>query len=172
MIIYGNVEFAQSLKNNCCLQNLIAINDIPYIPELSGDSLFWTEVSRGLDIVPCLINNLSNPTMTDISIPNWGGKYCIGDVAFSILCHIIHNIPIIDFISQDTLYPLIEEKCYFSYINYNQKNRKLLQTQIQKWYITNNKKFIWIVDENEYKVAKNWPFELPKNPARGYYVLP
>ena len=83
-----NHDFAQTMDKRACAEEMARITDVPYIPELSGDSLYWNLVIQGKSIVPCLISNLVNTTQTNITIPNWGGYYCIGDIAFSILCEI------------------------------------------------------------------------------------
>ena len=96
---YYNVS-AQTANKTKIAREIEHITDVPYIPELSGDSSYWNLVVQGKSIIPALISNLTNTTKTNISIPNWGGEYCYGDIAFSILEHIIVGIPIEDFIQK------------------------------------------------------------------------
>mgnify|MGYP003424500678 CR=1 FL=1 len=101
LLFYG--ISAQTMKKECCAKEITKITSVPYVSELSGDSIYWNLVVQGKDILPCLILNLTNTTQTNIDIPNFGGYYCIGDIAFSILCQIIHGIPIKKFIKENKM---------------------------------------------------------------------
>lgn len=155
-----------------CSSELELIKNVPYIPELSGDSIYWSLVIQGKDIVPCLIFNLTNIKKTNIAVPNFGGYYCLGDIAFSILCQIIRNIPIEKIIRGQKKYPLSEDATYWSFVSYNKHNRRFLKNKIIKWYEENENKLIWVVDTNNYRTSKDWYYKFNKNPAHGYYILP
>lgn len=150
---------------------LYQITDVPYIPELSGDSLFWVIVMQGLDVVPSLIEELDDTTITSITIPNFGGFYTIADISFSILGKIIHKLPILDIIRTNKEYPLDEGLTYWSFVKYNYKNRIYLKQELNEWFIRNKEKLIWIPDFREYKAVPNWKFPTKQYPSKGYYKL-
>ncbi len=168
--------FAQTTKIDCvkdCAREIKRITDVPYLPELSGDSIYWNLVVQGKDIVPCLISNLDNTTKTDINIPNWGGVYCVGDIAFSILDEIIHNIPIEDFIQKNKTYPKSEDLTYFSFVSFKKSNRRFLKKEMRNWYKENKDKLEWVVDTTHYgRTSKDWFYPSDQNPAHGYYIVP
>lgn len=133
LILSCKYIYAQSANNKNVTCDLELITEVPYLPELSGDSIYWNMVIQGKSIIPSLIKNLSNIEMTLIPIPNYGKNYCIGDIAFSILCKIIHNIPIKEFILKNKSYPITEETTYLSFVNYNKRrNRSFLKKQINQ----------------------------------------
>ena len=167
-----NHDFAQTMDKRTCAKELARITDVPYIPELSGDSLYWNLVIQGKSIVPCLISNLANTTQTNITIPNWGGYYCIGDIAFWILCDIIYDIPLEDIIKENKRYPKSEDITYFSFVTYKKGNRRFLKRKISKWYKENEDRWEWVADTRHYgRTSTNWSYPSDQHPARGYYRL-
>ena len=161
---------AQSYKVRHCAEQISFITDVPYLPELSGDSLYWSLVKQGKSVIPCLISNLSNTKQTDVVIPNYGGKNCVGDIAFSILCHIIHNIPIKDFILKNNRYPSSEDMTYMSFVSYRKNNRRFLKRKLREWYSHNQNNLEWVEDTITYNTARNWFYPLNHNPAHGYFI--
>lgn len=170
LLFYG--ISAQTMKKECCAKEITKITSVPYIPELSGDSIYWNLVVQGKDILPCLILNLTNTTQTNIDIPNFGGYYCIGDIAFSILCQIIHGIPIEKFIQENKKYPLSEDLNYHSFVSCKNRNRRYLKKKIFNWIKENEAQMIWVVDSNNYKTTKDWNYQINRNPANGFYIVP
>ena len=167
-----NHDFAQTMDKRTCAEEMARITDVPYIPELSGDSLYWNMVIQGKSIVPCLISNLSNTTQTNITIPNWGGYYCIGDIAFWILCDIIYDIPVKDMIRENKRYPLSEDITYLSFVTYKKGNGRFLKRKISNWYKENENRLEWVVDTAHYgRTSKDWFFPSDQNPAHGYYIV-
>lgn len=144
-------------------KELFDIQDIPYLPELSGDSLYWDLVIQGKTIIPQLIDCITITQKSDISIPNWGGEYTYGDIAFEIINHIIHNIP------YKQLFEEQEVDTYFSFINSSPQNRKLLQDFMRSWYVENLANLVWISDEHTYKTARDWKYPSNRHPAGGWY---
>ena len=166
---YYNVS-AQTANKTKIAREIAHITDVPYIPELSGDSSYWNLVVQGKSIIPALISNLTNTTKTNISIPNWGGEYCYGDIAFSILEHIIVGIPIEDFIQKNKTYPESEFITYFSFVSFKKSNRRFLIKEMRKWYKENKDKLQWVVDTRHYgRASADWFYPSDQNPAGGYY---
>ncbi len=164
---------AQTAKKAKVARKIAHITDVPYIPELSGDSSYWNLVVQGKSIIPALISNLTNTTKTNISIPNWGGEYCFGDIAFSILEHIIYNIPVEDMIRENKRYPLSEDITYLSFVSFKKSNRRFLRKEMRKWYKENKDKLQWVPDTRHYgRASQDWFYPSDQNPAHGYYSIP
>lgn len=172
LVLYSSycVVYAQTTKFSCA-REIACITDVPYYPELSGDSLYWNLVIQGKAVVPCLISNLTNTTKTNIVIPNFGGYYCVGDVSYSIICQIIRNVPIENFIRENKMYPLSEDLTYMSFVTYKRSNRHFLKKKISKWYKENEDRLEWVVDTNNYRAARDWYYSSNTNPAHGYYIV-
>lgn len=165
-LLFHNISFAQ---NKDIIQKLYLIEDIPYIPELSGDSLYWVVVCEGLTVVPQLIKAIDNTDQTQILIPNWGGCYKIGDIAFSIICEIIHGLPLLDMFSKGEKSSNADSLMTYHAFVERSKNRKILQRQLKKWYKKNHLQLIWINDSQEKRVADDWKFASKQHPAGGYF---
>ena len=171
LFLFCGYATAQTVKDSGCAKGLAAVKDVPYSPELSGDSNYWALVIQGKNIIPCLISNLTNTTKTNINIPNWGGYYCLGDIAFSILCHIVHNISIEEIISEKDDYPSDEDLTYWSFVSYKKSNRRFLQKKLLHWYEENENNLIWVVDTTCYRTSNDWYYKSNQNPAQGYYMV-
>lgn len=79
-------------------QRLASIDDAPYIcSDLCaggpgcGDVEFWRVVRRGTESLVAL---LDDGAATAVSIPNYDGRYAVGDVALLALAEVVHGIPI------------------------------------------------------------------------------
>ena len=171
LFLLSSYTTAQTVNDDECIKELALVKDVPYSPELSGDSIYWSLVIRGKNIIPCLISNLTNTTKTNINIPNWGGYYCLGDIAFSILCHIVHDIPIKEIIMEKKDYPSDKDIIYFSFVSYGESNRQFLQKKLLQWYEENENKLIWVVDTTSYRTSIDWYSKSNQNPAHGYYMV-
>lgn len=165
-------EVADSQRNNTRVK-IKHIRDVPYMPELQKDcpdSIYWALVKEGLDIIPTLINCIDITDSTQIIIPNWGGHYTIGDIAFSIICDIIHGLPLQDFFRKgiiDTLHPIT----YHSFICSSKGNRRILQHQLRKWYKENQRHLVWVRDNSTWRIANDCWLKTNKHPAGGYYFI-
>lgn len=152
-----------------CIQNVKKINELPYIPELSGDSIYWEVVKGGLDIVPCLIQIISDSSVTNIPVPNFGGYYTLGDIAYFCITDIIKRIPTKTFVLKEA-----EENgfwYYWKFMREKQVNRIKFQHNVNIWYKENKNNLVWEMDTRQQKVAENWKFKHKRHPAGGYYVL-
>jgi len=160
-------------QNSNILTELKRINDVPYLPESHGncpDSIYWNIVKEGLDVIPALIDHITSTDSTQITIPNWGGYYTIGDIAFAIICDIIHELPLQDFYTKGIINT--ENETYITYHSFvcsSQKNRQILKRQLKKWYRMHRPELIWVMDDSEWIPPKNCEYVLKRNPAGGYY---
>ncbi|MBL4898741.1 MAG: hypothetical protein JKX76_03720, partial [Colwellia sp.] len=46
--------------NEDIIVNLYGIQEMPYLPELSGDSIYWVVIQRKLEVIPHLIEKLDD----------------------------------------------------------------------------------------------------------------
>ena len=155
---------------NNTIDKIYQIEDMPYYPEYSGDPIFWEMVKEGLKVVPDLLEKIGDTTKTNITVPNFGGYYSIGDISYMVLSKIIKGIPIYEFlnISKEKV-DQIGFNAYWNYVRANPENRRNLQIKIKEWYLKNKNDLVWIKDEHEYKGgSNNYP---RKHPAGGYYIL-
>jgi hypothetical protein len=155
------------------VKNLQKIKNMPYIPELSGDELFWIAVKGKIDIVPILIESLDDTTETLAMVPNFGGNYTVADIAYVVIKEIIHDIPTLSLI--DTSKVDAEAGGYWYYWNYVRasiENRKAFKREVKYWFAKNRDSLIWIETKHVYKTSKNWPFKSNLHPAGGYYSIP
>ena len=150
------------------IKKLKDIKEMPYMPELSGDSIFWVIVMKGLDIVPDLIEKLDDTTNTNINIPNFSGFYTVADIANDAILKIIIDIPILDFVIKSKK-SLGEYWYYLDYVRADINNRVLYKKKLKEWYLKNKSKLKWHKDKMIYKTSKNWKFKTNLNPAGGYY---
>jgi len=170
------LTFVQT-NNKQLVDNLKFVTDMPYIcrdtiiTKLSsycGDEIFWQVVKQKQDIIPFLIDKLSDTTQTTAIVPNFGGTYSVADVAFVALEEIIDGIPTFELLGVK----FDENACgycsYWSHLRKNRKNRKKFQTNVLKWYAKNKPNLVWVTS-NEIltcdcaaKHPNNGHFELAK----------
>jgi|SRR5690554_5009374 hypothetical protein len=161
-------EIKISQKN--LINNLKEIENLPYLPELSGDSIFWAVVKEGLNIVPLLIEKLDDTTITNAIVPNFGGFYTVADISNEIIATIIKDIPITEFVvkSDSTSGGYWY---YWDYVRADIENRKLYKKKVKNWYQKNKSNLLWQEDNKIYRTSPDWKFESNKHPAGGYYIL-
>ncbi len=166
IVILHNSYCGQTLNLKSKVDNLKNVKEMPYIPELSGDSLFWTVVVERLDIMPYLIQKLDDTTLTNIEVPNFGGHYTVADIANTAIIEIIKNVPILEIIEENNV--SIGFGSYWHYTRKSINNRKKYKQRLAEWYEKNNANLVWIEDNNIYKTSENWKFS-NKHPAGGFY---
>ncbi|MCB0736552.1 MAG: hypothetical protein KDC92_03495 [Bacteroidetes bacterium] len=152
---------------------VIAIKEIkkmPYIPELSGDSLFWSLVQKKLEVVPELINCLNDTTITQANVPNFGGYYTVADISYYIISEIIKDIPTDQFV--DTVNSGAGGYwMYWNFVRTSYDNRLSFQKDVEKWYDINKSKLVWVEDNRKYRTAIDWKFPTSRHPAGGHYFI-
>jgi len=168
---YGYNAISQPNKEQI-ISIIHQIEDMPYYPELSGDSLFWALAMEGLAIVPNLIDLLDDTTETNISVPNFGRFYTIGDISFCILTDIIHDLPIMDIFKSKKDYHIEGDLVYFEFVRYSKENRNYLKTKLHDWFVENKENLIWVKDKRKFrKVSSDWKYPTNQLPTKGYYKL-
>lgn len=170
ILFISNCTYSQKQdRNEVLLSQISEIKTMPYIPELSGDSIFWELVKCKKSIVPQLINQLDNNTITEAFVPNIGGNYTVADISLMAIMEIIKGVPIKKFI------PDFKEANgftdYWQYVRADIKNREMLKQQVSKWYNANRSKLVWVEDNAEYRTSIDWKFDSNKHPSGGYYSI-
>lgn len=138
-----------------------------------GDPQFWEAVKGKLEVVPELIRLLRDTTLTEAPVPNFGGQYAVGDVAWSALQEIIHGMPEwgpkgvgllgVEFDRHNCGYC-----AYWDHLREDPQNRIAFSKAVKRWYKRNRKDLIWV--ESQYFATcdgcRNHPngghFELPE----------
>lgn len=154
------------------IRDIAKISSMPYIPELSGDSLFWKITTNRKEIIPALINHIDDTASTFANVPNFGGVYTIGDVCIRAIKEIIFDFPTIKLIEKDS--SVIAEKgfgVYWEYVRKSIENRRSLKKIVTKWYKENEQKLVWVDDERLYSTADETEAPAQKRPAGGYYIF-
>lgn len=154
------------------IDSLRTITTMPYYPELSGDMIFWDLTKEKADIVPSLIDRITDTTETKANVPNFGGVYTIGDICVRAIEEIIKDFPTIKLIETDP--KLLKEKAYgiyWGYVRSDFKNRVELKKRVKKWYDKNKNNLIWQQDDRLYSVSDDESSEMKRRPAGGYFVI-
>ncbi|NDV93855.1 hypothetical protein D0T84_02840 [Dysgonomonas sp. 521] len=117
--------------------------DVPYIHNCS-DPVLWRIVDKGLDIVPSLIDKMSDTKETDVPVRFFGGNYTIADVAYVAIQEIIGDVPTFELLGVD----FDENGCgyctYWFHLRESKKNRKKFQQAVFKWYGENKDALVWV----------------------------
>jgi len=125
------------------------VSDMPYICEIRdavgcGDKTFWRVVQQKQNIVPVLIDMLADTTTTEATVPNFGGQWTVGDIAYAGLQEIIHGIPTFDLLGVK----FDSEGCgfcaYWNHLRTDIRNRKKFQTSVRNWYAKNKANLVWV----------------------------
>jgi len=153
------------------VQNLKNVREMPYIPELSGDSIFWVVVKQKIAIVPYLIDKLDDTTKINVFVPNFGGYYTMADVAYIAITEIIPSIPTDQFIKVKKSYKNKGFWFYWKYTRKSLENRKKFKHRVQKWYQLNKNNLEWVEYKRKFRSASNWKYEKNTHPSVGYYKL-
>lgn len=154
------------------IDSLETITEMPYYPELSGDDVFWKLTKERADILPSLIERITDTTKTNANVPNFGGVYTVGDICVRAIEEIIRDFKTINLIESDP--KILKEKAYgiyWEYVRGDFKNRVELQERAKSWYEKNKINLIWRQDDKLYAVSDDENGEMKKHPAGGYYVI-
>ncbi|MDX2246336.1 MAG: hypothetical protein SF052_06155 [Bacteroidia bacterium] len=172
------------------------IEEVPYMPPLSGDGRYWKIVKKGKRIIPLLISLLDDTTMTNAHVRFWGGDYTVGDISLALFEEIIANFKVNDFIlHHDPQYdcPLNITSVYWCFVRSAPLNRTLLKQWVQAGYASYADSLIWCQDTNLYfkrdfrlpspvpegeeeifgkkrEASNHVPKRYP-HPARGFYLI-
>jgi hypothetical protein len=137
------------------IDSLKFIDDMPYIcrsdvgsqDELSigcGARLFWEIVKQKENVIPFLIEKLSDSTLTKSIVPNFGYNYSVADIAFVALKEIIHTIPTFDLLGVGFDKNGCGYCSYWKHLSTDYQNRINFQIAVQAWYSSNKEQLVWV----------------------------
>jgi hypothetical protein len=117
-----------------------------------GDPIFWRAVQGKAAIIPLLIRKLRDTTITEATVPNFGGNYAVGDVAWSALQEIVHGLPGWGPIGIGLLgVEFDRHNCgscaYWNHLRADPKNRVAFSKSVKKWYRRHRKELVWVKSE-------------------------
>lgn len=150
------------------------IEDMPYICRKGidnnwttgcGDSIFWESIKYKELIVPSLLDRIDDTALTKASVPNFGGDFTVGDVAYMALKLIVWDIPTLD-LAEDPENPE-PRNGYWGYWNYTRRgyvNRQSFKDRVINWYDTNHDNLVWIKSDQINICDCNFP-----NPNKGHF---
>lgn len=169
-ITYGLAGCAQGNLNQQKVDELKNVEKMPYIPELSGDSLYWVIVMEKLSIVPYLIEKLNDTTTTKATVPNFGGNFTVADIAYKAISEIIRDIPTMSFVVKSDS-SAGGYWYYWDYVRESYVNRLTFQTKVKEWFEVNKSMLEWVENTHTYpRTAPDWKFQSAKHPAGGHYI--
>lgn len=142
-----NVEqkaFPQSYRNIKQLADSLSfVTDVPYIAN-NEDPLFWHIVGGGRDIIPILIDKLTDTKKTKTAVRFFGGYHTVADLAYVTLQEIIKDIPTFDLLGVE----FDQEGCgycsYWHHVRKSKKNREAFRRSVNKWYDKNKNNLVWV----------------------------
>jgi len=119
------------------------VEEVPYIRNCD-DPIFWRIVSKGLDIVPHLIDKMTDTKQLDYYVPNFGGKYTVADIAYQALEEIIGDIPTFELLGIEFDKSGCGYCTFWWHVRESKKNRKLFLQAVRKWYNDNKDALVWV----------------------------
>lgn len=178
-IIAGVICFygCKAKKITIQIENLHNVNEMPLPNNNCGDSIVWTIVKEGLEVIPFLIKHLDDTTATNAKVMYFGGNYCVGDVCNDIIMEIIRDFPVLDIV-----YELNGNKhknqgyaAYYNYVRGSVDNRKEYKEKVKKWF-SDNKSNLLFFEDNSFDycppvISVDYDAEVRKHPLGGYYKL-
>ena len=174
--LFDEIEFAEpsTLNKNDLLNQIANIRDMPYICEETpgsgigcGDVIFWNIVRQNIDIVPMLIEKLTDTTpLKDVYVPNFGGLYAVADVADVAIGEIIHGIPTLKLMGVEFDQHGCGYCVYWNYLRADIHHREKFQAAMATWYAENASKLVWI-ESNAFE-SMDCPAD---HPAGGHYEV-
>jgi hypothetical protein len=139
------------VDNRRLVDSLKYVTDMPYMCESEepyangcGSEVFWKTVQQKEVIIPFLIGKISDSTTTKAYVPNLGGQYAVGDIAYFALTEIIDGIPTFELLGVE----FDKQGCgfcsYWNYVREDIKNRRRFERSVRKWYKDNKSRLIWV----------------------------
>lgn len=141
----------QTFNHQKLVDSLKLVADMPYICELAdgcGDKIFWRVVQQKQAIIPLLINKLSDSTTTSAVVPNFGGQWTVGDIAYSALHEIIKDIPTFELLGVKFDQAGCGYCSYWVHLRKSRLNRIRFQAAVRSWYNKNKQNLIWVVSND------------------------
>jgi len=150
------------------IDSLKFVNEMPYIceTEICGDKLYWEAVSVGRSNIEFLIDKLDDTTSTTANVVLFGGNYTTGDIAYSVLTEIIHDIPTFELLGV----PFDKDGCgycsYWQHLNKDFSYRQKFKTAVRNWYHKTKDNLVW-VESNDFATCDC----KGQHPNGGHYKL-
>lgn len=168
LLLFTSFGFCQTNA----VEKLRDISNMPYICRTNigdlgcGQADFWRIVEFKLDAIPHLIEKIDDTTSTSALVPNYGGYYTVGDIAFNAIEEIIVDIPTFEllgiaFDSSDCGY------CsYWKHLRSNIENRTLFKSHLEDWFTRNKDNLVWVRDSKVLTCDCSY-----SHPNKGHYKL-
>lgn len=140
------------------VDSLRFVRDMPYICEGGsgcGDSHFWNVVRQKQAIVPFLIEKISDTTEIEVFVPNFGGYYSIGDVAYTAMTEIIHGIPTFKLLGVKFDKHGCGYCAYWNHVRENPLQRLKFQKKVRQWYERNKNHLTWVNSNGRWDQTPN-----------------
>ncbi|MEO0473384.1 MAG: hypothetical protein AAF206_27480 [Bacteroidota bacterium] len=151
------------------IDSLQFVTDMPYICEGDfgcGDPLFWQAVMGKEQAIPLLLDKIRDSSLTRASVPNFGGHYAVGDVAYFALTEIIHPIETFDLLPVD----FDQNGCgfcsYWQHLQADLRHRVDFEQAIRDWLSDHQGELIWQTSQ----AFRNCDCHFP-HPNAGHFVL-
>jgi len=132
------------------VDELEGITDMPYIcrdtvgTQGCGQKLFWNVVKKKREVIPLLLDKLDDTTTTEATVPNFGGRWTVADVAYNALEEIIKDIPTFDLLGVQFDHHGCGYCSYWQHLRSEIKHRRAFKKKIIQWYLENNDSLVWI----------------------------
>jgi hypothetical protein len=131
------------------VERLAQVTDMPYVcSDLCaggagcGDATFWRVVRRGKRALHALQTRLDDRTPTKATIPNFGKKYTVADVAFLAMKEIVPELS-----GYDLMRIEVSEECgdcaWWRFVNGPKANRTNLKAAVEKWLTVHEQSLVW-----------------------------
>jgi hypothetical protein len=151
MLVFFPLLTLGQVDNKKLVDSLKYVTDMPYMCESSlpydigcGSKIFWTVVQQKEAIIPLLIDNLTDTTTTPAYVPNLGGQYAVGDVAYFALNEIIDGIPTFKLLGVRFDKHGCGFCAYWNHLRADLKNRERFQKAVRQWYNKNKPNLVWV----------------------------
>lgn len=150
------------------IDSLKYIQEMPYIceMELCGDELYWNSIRLKLNTIEYLIEKLDDTTTTKANVKLYGGQYTVADIAYDVICEIIHDIPTFELLGV----PFDKDGCgycaYWNHLNESYDNRVKFKEAVKNWYHKNKENLIW-VENNDFETCDC----RGEHPNQGHYEI-
>jgi hypothetical protein len=131
-----------------------------------GDKIFWRIVEQKEDIIPFLLDKLSDTSLVEVAVPNFGGQYTVADIAFTALLEIIKGIPTFELLGVKFDKNGCGGCSYWDHLRRDIRNRKKFQTNVSNWYDRNKSNLVWVTS-NQFLTCDC----IGKHPNGGHYEL-
>jgi hypothetical protein len=131
-----------------------------------GDNYFWKVVKLKAKVIPFLIEKIADPSMTKATVPNFGGEYTVGDIAYQALGEIIKDIPTFELLGVGFDKTGCGYCSYWQYLRKSEENRIAFSKAVLNWYQKNKSKLVWVMSNKV--LTCDCSFD---HPNEGHYEL-